>query len=236
MIGWLRGIKSGIGEHMFDTDQPQLTDTQRQVLGDEISRLQTLYLDATSSIQSVFNFYLSFLTAVIGVVIFIVESSGTPNNGVLIILLLFAALVGTVYLSALSGRYGHATRFAHALDQLRRQQITMSNAPMPPIYSEFVNEQPAPQPEPWILWLVPTGTYQLFMAVMNAAALGLMVALTLNAGEVGGGASGAAAFFVFLVTLTVMSAYSRLTINRFVRQLDVRVDMGSRLSGWASRQ
>ena len=217
-------------------NQPQLTDAQQHVLSDEISRLQTLYLDATNSIQSVFNFYLTFLTAVIGVVIFLVESSGTPNNGVLIILLFFAALVGTVYLSALSGRYGHAARFAHALDQLRRQQITLNNAPMPPIYSEFVNEQPTPQHDPWYLWLVPTGTYQMFMAIMNAAALTLMVVLTLGAGDVSGGAITFAGLLVFLVTLTVMSAYSRLTINRFVRQLDVRVDMSSRLSGWASRQ
>jgi hypothetical protein len=41
---------------------------------------------------------------VVGVIVFIVENDGALNNGVLIVLLFFATLVGTVYLSAISGR------------------------------------------------------------------------------------------------------------------------------------
>ncbi len=171
-------------------------------------------------------------------IVFIVENDGALNNGVLIVLLFFATLVGTVYLSAISGRYGHTARFARALDALRHQQMTAVEAVLPDLYGTFYtadHDGPVP-PQAWYLWLLPTGTYQMFMGMVNAGALTAIILLLARAGNVGGGATAFAMLVTFFLTLTICNAYSRLVIQRFIGSLDVRVDMSGVLGGWAARQ
>lgn len=217
----------------------QLTDVQRGVLLDEVARMQTLYLDARNSAQGVFNFYLTFVTAVIGGIIFVSQNSA--NNSVidslvLIALLFFAVMVGSVYIGALSARYADMGRFARALDLLRRELLSTSQLPLPDAYQQFmkIEERPLP-PISWWEWLIPTGSFQLFMSFVNASSMSIIIFLLLRLGNVDFTTLITWMIIMFLIMITVFNFYSRLVIQRFTRQLDVRIDMRQNLTIWAAR-
>ncbi len=231
---------------MTTTDTlPQLLDDREVAfLTQEMDRLLGLYSQAQANIQSVFNFYLTFITAVVGGVIVVVQLSPQTAADVvgsrltLVGLLFFAAIVGSVYLSALAGRYAHAQRFAHAVDSIRYYLITHLQIDVPPVYSRFVQEhrvQPAEVPMKWYLWLFPTGTYQMFIAIINSAALAAMTWIIFSAvNEHGRGLLGVV--LVFVLSLTVFNTYSRLVIRRFTTRLHLRIDAAYELALWAARE
>lgn len=227
--------------HEATAQSTNLSAEQIAMLVAEAERLQTLYLDARNGIQGVFNFYLTFVTAVIGGLLFILQGNQgqfTPETAIILTaLLFFAALVGSVYISALSGRYGHAARFAYALDAVRRHLLRHTNTPLPSLYQPFFTAEDSTRlaGTAWYLWLVPTGTFQMFIAIINATALALGVYILALVGDaVVQGAL--AALLIFIIALTIYNIYSRLVIQRFSRALDVRVDITSVLSAWAARQ
>ena len=185
-------------------------------LKEECDRLLALYTQAQGNVQNVFNFYLTFITAIVGGVVFLLQAE--VATGVLILLLFFSAVVGTVYLSALSGRYAHAARYAYAVDQIRRYLIQQMNLQVPPFYEPFMTKPMVTTTPGWVYWLVPTGTYQMFVALVNSTALALMTALIFSVGDVSGGRVFFAALLVFIITLTLFNAYSRLMIARFGSQ------------------
>jgi hypothetical protein len=116
--------------------------------------------------------------------------------------------------------------------------MTAVEAVLPDLYGTFYtadHDGPVP-PQAWYLWLLPTGTYQMFMGMVNAGALTAIILLLARAGNVGGGATAFAMLVTFFLTLTICNAYSRLVIQRFIGSLDVRVDMSGVLGGWAARQ
>ena len=224
-------------EQTPESQIPILNDVQRGVLIDEAARMQTLYLDARNSSQNVFNFYLTFVTAVIGGIVFVSQNS--PDNPVLnsltlIALLFFAVMVGSVYTGALSARYADMGRYAHALDLLRREVLKASQAPLPDAYKTFmsIEERTAP-PVKWWEWLVPTGSFQLFMAFVNSASMSLILFLLLRLGSVDFVTLFSWVMIMFFIMMTIFNVYSRIVIQRFTRQLDVRIDMRQNLTMWA---
>jgi hypothetical protein len=227
---------------MSDETKPlQLTDEQRQILSEEAQRMQTLYLDARTNAQNIFNFYLTFVTAVVGGLVFVVQASDNTftlqTRLILITLLFFSVLVGSVYLSALSGRYAQTQRFAHALDIIRRMQLETAKSILPPLYNNFLKEVPTvPKRDAWYIWLVPTGTFEMFVAFVNGASLALSIILVLGLGVVSPQTTLLTALFVFFLTVTIYNIYSHFLIRRFTTTLDVRISMGHRLQGWAARE
>ncbi|MEQ8677735.1 MAG: hypothetical protein RLP44_04005 [Aggregatilineales bacterium] len=223
------------------SEQPErelpFTEKAEAFYTQEIDRFLSLYADAQGTVQSIFNFYLTFATAIIGGVFFILQSD--LDNLALAIsgLLLLAALIGSVYLSAISGRYAQSARYAYIVDELRRYIIAHGSYPTPPAYSSLIARENVPDTGTmWYEWLFPTGTYQMFIALMNSGALAVMVLLLAGTGEVGGGRGIFAGLVLFLITLTVYNAYSRLVISRFNHDLHARLNMGHDYSLWASRQ
>jgi len=199
--------------------------------------------DARNNAQSVFNFYLSFVTAVTGGAIFILQAAESiasiQARITLIILLFFSTMVGSVYLSALSGRYAQSARYARILDSLRRLQLQHIQPPLPKIYDTFIEESDDAHHLPrdaWFLWLVPTGTFQMFIAFVNSASLALIVGLILGLGDTSLKTGSVVIIAIFLITLTIYNIYSRMVINRFSYGFDVRIDLGKRFGMWASRQ
>jgi hypothetical protein len=227
---------------MSEVAQPlKITDEQQHVLSEEAQRMQTLYLDARNNAQNIFNFYLTFVTAVLGGLVFVVQASNNAitlqTRLILIALLFFSVLVGSVYLSAISGRYAQTVRFAHALDIIRRIQLESAKPILPSLYFNFLKDIPvAPKRDVWYLWLVPTGTFEMFMAFVNGASLALGICLMLGLGAVSPTTILLTALFVFLLTVTIYNAYSRLLIRRFTKTLDVRIYMGNQLQAWAARE
>lgn len=216
-----------------------MNEHQIEFLNQECGRMLELYTQAQESAQSVFNFYLSFVTAVLGAVLVILQvdplgQADAQSEWVLGAVLFFGVIVGSVYLSALSGRYGYAARYALAVDVIRRHLITKLDVPMPTLYQPFLDsEASVHQPEAWYLWLLPTGTYQMFIAVVNSTALAAVVWLIFTATDAGVGRAVIASLLVFVITLSIFNAYSRMVIDRFRQGLNIY--MWEESPAWASR-
>jgi len=207
--------------------------------------MQSLYAQAQDNVQSVFNFYLTLVTTVVGAIIVLLQiTPAAPLDNLrtrllLIGMLLFTALVGTVYLSALSGRYAHAARYARAIDELRYYLMHRLNVPLPSLYNRFLQEHQTTIAEdavPWWLWIFPSGTYQMFIAILNSLALSIMTGLLAGLGTGNVGQGSLAALLVFAIAFNIYNVYARVVIRTFQRRLHVRIDAGGRLASWASRE
>lgn len=194
-----------------------------------------LYAQTQDAVQSVFNFYLTFVSAVVGAVVVFMQTSSGDQSLILAGVLFFSTLVGSVYLSALSGRYAHAARYSYAADELRRHLIQHLRVPVPASYTQFTVYRPIPggTATAWYLWLFPTGTYEMFMALLNSAALAGVAGIVLALGNVGAGRTMLGVMLVFFITLWVSNAYSRLVIRRFNRIVSISLDDDA--PAWASR-
>lgn len=207
-----------------------------EFLNKECERMMTLYTQTQANIQNVFNFYLTFVSAVIGGIVFIVQSSDDVAPLLLGGILFFAVVVGSVYLSALSGRYAHAARYAHAVDEIRRYLIKQQNISLPSVYDHFrePHDRALQGRAAWIYWLIPSGTFQMFISIVNSAATGAVVGVVFLAADASGGRTLFAITLVFLITLTIFNAYSRLVIQRFSEGVHVYVLGDS--PAWAARE
>lgn len=219
-----------------------LNDQAIDFLTQECDRLLSLYTQAHDSVQSVFNFYLTFVSAVIGGVVLIVQSGADFVGQRLTVsaLLFFAAIVGSVYLSALSGRYAHAARYANGVDEIRRFLIQRLNVPVPSVYDSLLEARSGNKAntlqKTWsgFLWLFPSGTYQMFVAIVNSAALsGMVIALASGVGA-DFNTTVFAAFVIFVVVLSIYNFYSRLVIQRLSSR-KINIDLHYDLPAWAAR-
>jgi len=150
-----------------------------QVIMKEYDTMKGLYSETQSSIQNIFNFYVSLVTAVVGGVALILQfpvnaSLDTVRSQITIVgLLIFSSIIGTIYLLSIVQRYSRLIEYGQNLDSLRLYLIQELNVPMPPTYSQFIENSPQKTKIPfmWLAWLLPTGTYQLTMALVNSFAL-----------------------------------------------------------------
>lgn len=216
------------------TEQQRPLDEQSTAfLKDECDRLLSLYNEAQSNTQSVFNFYLTFLTTITGAIVLIVQIGvGRPMRTQLMViaLLFFAAVVGSVYLSAIAFRYARAKRYAEAVDQIRAYLMQRQNLTLPTIYDDLQ----AVRVEKKIgrtAWLLPTGTYQMFIAFVNSAALGIIAVLVEMTGARNIGMSVIAALLIFLVTQIVYNVYAQLVLSRFGHGITVSNPSSSMWAG-----
>ncbi|MBN1312527.1 MAG: hypothetical protein JXB30_14020 [Anaerolineae bacterium] len=217
----------------------RLDEKALEVIMKEYDALRELYSQAEAGAQSIFNFYLTLVTTVGGAIVLILQLSppgaGTYDNSQFLIsgLLVFAAVIGSVYLSSLTGRYAHMSRYAQGIDAIRRHLIETLDVPMPAVYRPFLT---SPKDKPsrlgrrligWTIWLGPTGTYQLFIAAVNSLSLAAAVWLFLLASGVVQAQmarSILAAVLICPATFVVYNIYSRLIMNRLVQGLGLQVD------------
>jgi hypothetical protein len=224
------------------TQTPPLSEQAVEFLTRECERMLSLYSQAQANAQSVFNFYLTFVTTVVGAVVVIVQiappGSDTTRQADWVLggVLLFAAVVGSVYLSALSGRYAHAARYSLAVDEIRRYLIERLQVPTPPVYETFLKgEYRAAQGyRAWVYWLTPTGTYAMFMAMINSAAFAAVTWLVFASAGTSAGRGLIAALIVFILVMTISNIYSRLVIMRFGRSVSIHLWKDS--PAWAARE
>jgi hypothetical protein len=222
-----------------------------EILFKEYDALKDLYTQAEASAQNTFNFYLTLVTTVVGGIVLITQVA--PVNPAdlartqltMSALLVFAAMIGAMYLSSISGRYAHAARYAQGLDGLRQFLFTHYKVPLPRMYQAFIAVQEArPQSRwslglAWITWLLPTGTYQFFIAALNSAALALATWLFLTALQITTlflGRSLLVALLVFALVFNIFNVYSRLMMRLLISRLNVRVDFQRDLPFVAGKQ
>lgn len=164
----------------------KMTDQGFLVLMKEYDTLKDLFSQTETSIQGIFNFYMTLISAVIGgiAIIFQLSSSDPSYVGrtqvIICGLLILATIIGTIYLLSIVSRYAHLIQYGQNLDAIRLYLIHELKIPVPEIYSRFINkgtiQKPLPRlikPFKWLAWLLPTGTYQLTMAFINSVAITL---------------------------------------------------------------
>lgn len=201
-----------------------LNEETIQFLNTELSNLMTLYNAAQSSIQGVFNFYLTFVSAIIGLVVLLIQLGADDiSYGLLAVLLFFAVIVGSLYLTALSGRYARAARYSYGVDEIRRFLATEQELKLPGIYDAFLkrNDRRAGGRYALIYWFMPTGSYQFFMVLTNSTALALMLVILTIGNNIELQHGVWLASIVFVLTMIVYNFYSRLVIRRFEKRINV---------------
>lgn len=216
-----------------------LSSQSLDILLKEYDALRELYSQAESSVQNIFNFYLTLVSAVGGAVIVIWQVARPDPDSVrtaqLITagLLLFVAIVGSVYLSAITGRYAHMDRYARGIDQLRRFLLRHAGDSLPAAYQAFMaRPQPARRSGAAhavgiLMWFTPTGTYQLFVGAVNSLGLAAAVWLFLSAAAItlqAPARSILTCVVIALVSYVLYNIYSRYVKNRLVARLNVQVD------------
>ena len=226
--------------------KPALDEQTYAFLLKEYDALNESVTHAEQSAQSIFNFYLTLVTTVVGGIVLITQVSGTlpadltQAQWIISGLLVFAAGIGSMYLSSLSGRYAHLARFGQALDELRLFLIQKLDAPTPPAYRDFIKPRPAVQSWwRWIYWLTPTGTYQLFVASVNSLSLAGALWFFLAAGQVAQQdlpRSLVAVGLIFVLAFLANNIYSHTVIRLLIGQLNVRFDTRRGLDWIAGKQ
>jgi ABC-type multidrug transport system fused ATPase/permease subunit len=203
----------------------------------EYDALRELYSQAEASAQSLFNFYLTLISTIGGAVIVLMQIA-TPvaigqTQGIIAGLLVFIAVIGSVYLSSITGRYAHMTRYVQAIDQIRRHLLQNVQTIDLPVYKQFMDVNRAAKVNlvtrttGWTLWLSPTGTYQLFVAAVNSLSIGIAVWLflsTLNVAQQSPVQSIITVLVIVVVSFLIYNAYSRIVKNRLVSRLGIRLD------------
>lgn len=167
----------------------------------EYASLVNLYTNAENSLSNVFNFYLTLLSAVVGLVIVLVQLNNTniaaalPTIGAL---LAFLSLVGVIMQDAVVNKNVEISRYTLALNLLKRYLLKDSEEAMSNVlYISYYYARVSPTPirkvhridhiHHHLWWLFPLGTEQLFIAVVDSfslTALALMVAHLLSANTV----------------------------------------------------
>jgi hypothetical protein len=221
----------------------------------EYDILKDLYVQAEQTAQSIFNFYLTLITTITGAIVILMQISeknllnSTQTQVTVSGMLLFTAMVGSVYLSSITGRYAHMARYARGMDQIRRFLIRELHVPLPPVYRNFLKPVQRKhlalpgllhQAWNWLTWLFPTGTYQLFIAVFNSLSLSLGVGMFLFAGGAldqhsTRGVSAAAMIIIFGLTFVISNVYSQLTKRVLLNRLNVQFDSQGEMEWMAGK-
>lgn len=183
-----------------------------QVVMKEYDALREMYTHALQNGQTMFNYYLTLMTAVFGGIALIFQ----PSTGVFMpraassLLLIFFAIVGSFYLSSLTTNFAHATRYARGVNELRRFMIERYAVSMPPIYARFMAEKTEEKPSKSITLLslfIPVNTHQLFTATINSLSWAFAIAIVYSV--VGGGSQIILrGVLAFAVTYVIYSVYA----------------------------
>jgi hypothetical protein len=231
--------KSPAGALPKASESKIISEQSLQILMKEYDALRDLFTQSENTAQSIFNFYLTLVTTIFGAVVLVAQLTaaepGGPQKASLIIsfLLVFATGIGSVYLSALSGRYAHIARYAQGIDEIRRSLLGYMQAPIPPLYQAFLSTEAArakaPQRSRRWAWLFTTlGTYQIFVSLVNSLSLSIATWLFLSAAQITTSDFGRSVFSViavFVVTFVIYNIYPRVVTYLMIARLNVRIDV-----------
>lgn len=210
-----------------------LDESSINILLKENEMLQTLFIHAENGMQSIFNFYLTLVTATVGGIAIIwqsIVSNPTQTWWAMFsisCLLVFIAISGSAYMSSLAFRYAHTVRYAQGINEIRRFLIHHSNIVIPPVYTRLLGE-PTTNKTGRIVsilsMIIPVGTHQFFIAVVNSLAWAAAGYILLFLSDVPNYKLARSAL-LFLITFTVYNIYANFVIRRIVTSLHIRVEI-----------
>lgn len=217
--------------------KPRKNETEEkglQILLKEYDALRDFYNQTEHGIQNLFNYYLTLMTAILGVLIVVIQFAPL-NTAVLIAqklsigaLLIFFAAIGSLYVSSLSTHSAHAVRYARGINAIRKKLIELYQVPVPPMYGKFMQEKEPPAKRKsnlsFILALfIPVSTYQLFVATVSSlawAGLIFFLYLTSQADTV---VIIWRSILGFVVPYLIYSVYARLVYEMIISRLNIKV-------------
>jgi len=210
--------------------ETKITGEALQILMKEFDTMKDLFSETQASIQGIFNFYITLVTAVIGGVALVLQfpvstpSDMTRSQVIICGLLILASVIGTIYLLSIVYRYSRLVEYGQNLDALRLHLFQEFDVPVPSIYSQFL-EKNKPMSSSrktrflWLAWLLPTGTYQLTMALINSGTLAVATWILLS---ITGGTSVryydslVTILVEFFVVFNIYNIYSRITLKYWI--------------------
>jgi hypothetical protein len=172
-------------------------DSPRGILVQEYNSLVSLYTHSENTLFSIFNFYVTLLTTITGVIIVVFQlgekNISNPFSTVLV-LLTFIVLIGLITQDALIHKNGDLTHFALALN-LIKSYLLKSHPEMqshvfymwdlharvnPLKYKISLDEKI----DKYLWWMLPIGMHQWFVSLMNSLALAaILIALVYSFGK-----------------------------------------------------
>lgn len=165
-------------------------ELEKEFLKSEYSALIDLYTHTEDTLQATFNFYLTLLSAIIGVIIALIQLNAFQTGSLFLtmaILLGFAILLGIITQDAVVNKNVDIAKYAYAINALKA--YLLQNAPViqrQMFYQSnfFTRVSPVPiTPDPWrrrhqyFWWITSLGTHQLFINVVNSLALAIIAVI-----------------------------------------------------------
>lgn len=96
-----------------------ITEGALDFLLKEYDILKDFYTQSESAVQSLFNFYLTILSAIIGAVILVLQNNTYANITIVIGLLIFSIIIGIFYQSGIVDKHADQMRYAKAINEVR---------------------------------------------------------------------------------------------------------------------
>lgn len=200
-----------------------------EFLTKELDLLCGLYAQAETGLQNMFNFYMALVTTISGAIVVLLQlMAASPDSqrqtqlGICGLLVL-AALIGSIYLSSISGKYAHMARYASAIDELRRHLLSVWRVAPPPLYTPLLEARtPAPS-GPSLWYLLPSGTYGFFLALVNTCALCAAMLVFLRLQGLGVRQTLGPLLLLGVLINTIYNIYSHLVIAAICKRLTVQV-------------
>jgi hypothetical protein len=200
------------------------------VLKLEYTSLLGLYTHTENTIFSIFNFYLTLLSAIIGAVVVLVQiNTGNIMNALPSIsgLLILTVLIGVIMQAPIINKNIDLSTLTLGINLLKYRLFRKWPDEMPNVFFihnfwmkvhpiRMKNRANTTRIHDRFWWLFPMGTHQLFMSLINSLALAAIVAISaqwLLDGHVPPSIV-IAGVFVFIISFEIQAVYARLKHRR----------------------
>jgi hypothetical protein len=224
-------------------------DAISTILLQEYDNLVSLYIHSENTLFSLFNFYVTLLTAITGALVVILQlgvKSGINSVGFVPMLLVFMVLIGIITQDALIHKNGDLAYFALALNTVKA--YVLQNFPevhshvfymwdlhahVNPLKYKITLDEKI---DKYLWWMLPIGMQQLFVSLMNSFALGLFIIMLTNV--YGDLPSNLLKLFILVPLVIIFSfiaqcTYANIKFNHKIRRSAIA--MNGQLQEWIKK-
>jgi hypothetical protein len=192
----------------------------------EYGVLKDMYSESESAIQSLFNFYMTVLSAIIGAVILVFQVSKPLSLafGVIGGLLIFAIIIGIFYQWGIVDKYAELIHYARSINEIKINIVKYLPEAASSLYeipvltsSPTASQSSVDRWEAKMWWLFPIDSHQLFIAFINSICLSglIWIPLLYTQAIISNIWQGAiASFIVFWLSIIANDTYAKIKLRR----------------------
>jgi hypothetical protein len=210
-------------------------DKALDILKLEYSSLLNLYTHTEDSINGIFNFYLTLLSAITGAMIVLFQINGTnllASYPSVAGLLIFVIMIGVIIQDSIVNKNVDLSNFTLGLNLIKYRLFQNHTEEMSYIfylYNFWTNVSPTPpgktdavsRTHKTLWWLFPLGTHQLFIAIVNSfalAALTVIIIQLLSGNILSASRWITSGVIVFIVSFQLNTSYARIKHRRGIER------------------